>query len=107
MGREALLADWLFAPIAFPELHETDRVNEYMEELRSKVLAYNFVEDDLLRTRLLAARQWADNFVETTIASILAQRPRVVGCSVFAYAIYSRIGFAAPVCARRRPMLSA
>ena len=100
--RDALLSDWMFAHMAFPQLSGADKVDEYIEELCRKAYVYRFLDKELIRTQLLSCRQWAETFVDKIVQSILVPQPRVVGCSVFhsqyipVLALLNRLRQAAP-----------
>ncbi|MBN9418252.1 MAG: RiPP maturation radical SAM C-methyltransferase [Candidatus Eremiobacteraeota bacterium] len=68
---EDLVGEWTFARAAFGE--KTPGEEAYLEEVLSRVA--------LSREQLLAVRAAAESFVEALADQIVAQKPRVVGCS--------------------------
>lgn len=76
---EDALGDWLFGKAAFPDF-EPDHDQFFNELFRARP---DFVASDEgeRRTWLLAQRAVATDFIEAVVDRLLAQKPRIVGCT--------------------------
>ena len=68
---EDLVGEWTFARAAFGA--QAPPEEDYLREILSRVA--------LSREQLLAVREAAESFIEQLASEIVAQKPRVVGCS--------------------------
>lgn len=75
---EECLVDWLFAPAAFPE--HTPPVEPFLDMLFTNHPDLLEEEDDP-RGRLLDLRARTPEFVDWTARRLLADRPKIVGCT--------------------------
>lgn len=76
---EDCLGDWMFTPIAFPDMQVDD--TRYIDRLlaRNKKLAETLGED--VHARLHKLRAMMPGFVDWTVNSVLAGNPRIVGAT--------------------------
>ncbi len=78
--REEMVGEWIFAAAAFPD-HKTD-VDAYLNNILGSFYATESESArEFGRNFLLFARQEAATFIDEQARAILAEKPRIVGCS--------------------------
>lgn len=76
---EEALVDWLFAGVAFPDFKADDAA--FLDQYFARNPMHGGRAEAEFRARFLGLRAQMSDYIDWTVDKVLAQRPRIVGCT--------------------------